>query len=160
MKINIIAAVGKNLELGKDNELIWHISEDLKNFKEMTMGKTVVMGENTYYSIGKALPGRNNVVLSFDKRDIPGVKVLNNYKDVFKLNCDDVFIIGGASIYDLFLPYSDNLYLTEIDDEDSSCDCYFPSFDKSLYDKTIIREGESSEIKYLFVCYSRKEKVL
>lgn len=160
MKINIIAAVGKNLELGKDNKLIWHISEDLKYFKEMTMGKTVVMGENTYHSIGKALPGRNNVVLSFDKKDIPGVLVLNNYNDVFKLDYDEVFIIGGASIYELFLPYSDNLYLTEIDEEESSCDCYFPSFDKSLYDKTIIREGKSLDIKYLFVCYKRKEKML
>ena len=122
MKINIIAAVGKNLELGKDNKLIWHISEDLKYFKEMTMGKTVVMGENTYHSIGKALPGRNNVVLSFDKKDIPGVLVLNNYNDVFKLDYDEVFIIGGAPIYELFLPYSDNLYLTEIDEEESSCD--------------------------------------
>lgn len=160
MKINIIAAVGRNLELGKDNKLIWHIDEDLKYFKKMTMGKTVVMGENTYYSIGKALPGRDNVVLSFNKKNILGVKVLNDYKDVFKLDCDEIFIIGGASIYELFLPYSDNLYLTEIDDEEISCDCYFPSFDKSLYDKTIIREGESLGIKYLFVCYSRKEKVL
>lgn len=160
MKINIIASVGKNLELGKDNKLIWHISEDLKYFKEMTMGKTVVMGENTYHSIGKALPGRNNVVLSFDKKDIPGVLVLNNYNDVFKLDYDEVFIIGGAPIYELFLPYSDNLYLTEIDEEESSCDCYFPSFDKSLYDKTIIREGKSLDIKYLFVCYKRKEKML
>lgn len=160
MKINIIAAVGRNLELGKDNKLIWHISEDLKYFREMTMGKTVVMGENTYYSIGKALPGRDNVVLSFDKKDIPGVLVLNNYKDVFKLNCDEIFIIGGASIYELFLPYGDNLYLTEIDEEESSCDCYFPFFDKSLYDKTIIREGKSLGIKYLFVCYKRKGKML
>ncbi len=103
MKINIIAAVGRNLELGKDNKLIWHIDEDLKYFKEMTIGKTVVMGENTYYSIGKALPCRDNVVLSFNRKNIPGVLVLNNYKDVFKLNCDEVFIIGGASIYDTFL---------------------------------------------------------
>lgn len=156
MKINIIAAVGRNLELGKDNKLIWHIDEDLKYFKKMTMGKTVVMGENTYYSIGKALPGRDNVVLSFNKKNIPGVKVLNDYKDVFKLDCDEIFIIGGASIYKLFLPYANNLYLTEIDMEDKNADCYFPSFDKTKYVKEIIGANTKDDINYSFVCYKRK----
>lgn len=156
MKINIIASVGRNLEIGKNNKLIWHISEDLKYFKEKTMGKTIVMGEKTYFSIGHALSGRNNIVISFDKKDISGVKVLNNYKDVFLLNEDEIFIIGGSSIYKLFLPFSSNLYLTEIDDSDSNADSYFPSFDKTLYDKIIIDNSICDNISYSFVVYKRK----
>lgn len=159
MKINMIAAVGKNLELGRNNKLIWHISEDMEFFKKMTIGKTVVMGEATYNSIGKALPFRNNVVLSYDRKSIPSCLVLNDYKDVFKLDCDEIFIIGGASIYKLFLPYSDNLYLTEIEDVCDDCDCYFPSFDKGLYDRSVIFEGYDF-VKYSFVCYKRKGNVL
>ena len=79
MKINIIAAVGKNLELGKNNRLIWPIKEDLKYFKDKTINKTVVMGENTYFSIGKPLPNRKNIVLSYDK-NIKDVLVINDYK--------------------------------------------------------------------------------
>ena len=103
MIINIIAAVGKNLELGKNNRLIWSIKEDLKYFKEKTTGKVVVMGENTYNSIGKALPIRNNIVLSYDKKQIKDVTVINDYKEVFCLDEKEIFIIGGASIYKLFI---------------------------------------------------------
>lgn len=155
MKINIIAAVGKNLELGKNNKLIWPIKEDLKYFKEKTMGKTVVMGENTFYSIGRPLPGRNNIVLSFEKLDISGVTVLNDYKEVFDLKEDEIFIIGGESIYKLFIPYVDNIYLTEIDKEDKGADSYFPKFDKSEYKKEVIKSSKENDIDYSFVCYKK-----
>ena len=158
MKINMIAAVGKNLELGKDNKLIWHLKEDLKYFKEMTTDKTVVMGENTFYSIGKALPNRKNIVLSFDKKDIPGVIVINDYKKVFDIE-EEIFIIGGASIYKLFLPFADTLYLTEIDKEEEKADCYFPNFDKNKYKKEIIKTSEDKGIKYSFVCYKKRRNI-
>lgn len=151
--ISIIAAVGKNLELGYNNKLIWDIKEDLKYFKETTMGKTVVMGENTFRSIGRILPGRRNIILSLDKIDISGGEVFNDYKKVLSLS-DDVFIIGGASIYKLFLPYADKLYLTLINDS-AVCDCYFPSFDESLYKKIVIGKNKSNSIEYTFVCYER-----
>lgn len=157
MIINIIAAVGKNLELGKNNRLIWPIKEDLKYFKEKTTGKTVVMGENTYNSIGKALPNRNNIVLSYDKKKIKDVTVINDYNEVFCLDEKEIFIIGGASIYRLFLPYAKSLYLTEIDMEDKDADCYFPSFDKTKYVKEIIGVNTKDDINYSFVCYRRKE---
>ena len=155
MKINIIAAVGKNLELGKNNKLIWPIKEDLKYFKEKTINKTVVMGENTFYSIGKPLPNRKNIVLSFTKKEIPKVLVFNNYEDVLNLQEDEIFIIGGASIYKLFLPYADSIYLTEIDKEEKEADCYFPNFDKSNYQKEIIKKSKSNELEYKFVCYKK-----
>ena len=156
MRINIIAAVGKNLELGKDNKLIWNLKDDLKYFKEKTLGKTVVMGDNTYYSIGRLLPGRDNVILSLNDIEVDGALVLNDYKKVFSLDVDEVFIIGGSVIYNLFLPYADNIYLTEIEEEDNSADVYFPKFDTSLYDKEIIKLLDENNIKYSFVCYSKK----
>lgn len=153
--INIIAAVGKNLELGKDNNLIWHIPGDLKYFKEMTEGHTVVMGRRTFESIGKALPNRKNIVIShgdiFDKDII----VISNYKKVLDLD-EDVFIIGGKSIYELFIPYADNLYLTEIDAEYEYADTYFPFFEKDLYDKEIIKDDSYNNINYSFVRYRKK----
>lgn len=155
MKINIIAAVGKNLELGKNNKLIWPLKEDLKYFKKMTIGKTVVMGDKTFYSIGKVLPGRNNIVLSFNEINIPGVTVFNDHKKIFSLEEDEIFIIGGESIYELFLPYANKLYLTEIKMEDSSADCYFPNFDKSKYKKNIIKNSQENGINYTFVCYEK-----
>ena len=157
MTINIIAAIGKNLELGKNNKLIWFIKEDLKYFKDKTLGKTVVMGENTYNSIGKPLSNRKNIVLSYEEKQIKDVVVINDYKDIFKLSDEEIFIIGGASVYKLFLPYAENLYLTEIEEEDNDADCYFPVFDKSLYDKEIIKTVRTVDICYSFVCYKRKE---
>ena len=153
--INIIAAVGKNLELGKDNNLIWHIPGDLKYFKNLTEGHTVVMGRRTFESIGKALPNRKNIVIShgdiFDKDII----VISNYKKVLDLD-EDVFIIGGKSIYELFIPYADNLYLTEIDAEYEYADTYFPFFEKDLYDKEIIKDENYNNINYSFVRYRKK----
>ena len=143
--INLIAAVGKNLELGKDNKLVWHIPEDLKYFKEITTGKTVVMGRKTYESIGKALPNRNNIVLSRNNIRLDDVTVINNYKEVLNIS-DNVFIIGGASIYKLFLPYADNIYLTEIEDT-SECDSYFPLFDKESFTR---KNGAFKKIRKRF----------
>ena len=134
--INLIAAVGKNFELGLGNKLIWNIPEDLQYFKELTTGKTVVMGRKTYESIGKALPNRENIVLSTKKILMDNVIVINNYKDILNIK-KDIFIIGGESIYKLFLSYADNIYLTEIDDE-KDADSYFPVFDKNLYEKEIV----------------------
>ena len=156
MIINIIAAVGKNLELGKDNKLIWPIKEDLIYFKEKTLGKTVVMGKNTFYSIGKALPGRNNIVLTSGNIEVDNIKVLHDYKEVFSLEEDEIYIIGGESIYRLFLPYADNLYLTEIDKEDLLADSYFPYFNKNDYYKEIIKKSSSNDLNYSFVRYGKK----
>lgn len=153
MKINLIAAVGKNYELGKNNGLIWHIREDMEFFKSLTKNRIIVMGENTFSSIGKPLAFRKNIVLSFRKRQINGATVLNDYRDVFKYD-EDIFIIGGASIYKLFLPFCDNIYLTEIDDEQPA-DCFFPMFDKSEFEREVIKKSEYNGIDITFVCYRR-----
>lgn len=156
MIINIIAAVGKNLELGKDNKLIWPIKEDLIYFKEKTLNKTVVMGKNTFYSIGKALPNRNNIVLTSGNIDVDNIKVLHDYKEIFNLEDEEIYIIGGESIYKLFLPYADNLYLTEIESEEPLADSYFPIFDKNNYEKELIKQSNNNELEYSFVRYRKK----
>ncbi len=155
MKISIIAAVGKNLELGYKNKLIWNLKDDLKYFKKVTDGKTVVMGKNTFYSIGKPLPNRKNIVLSKSEDIKEDVETIKDYKKVLDLTDNEIFIIGGSEIYKIFLPFADNLYLTEIENSFPKADCYFPKFDKDLYYKTIIKENEENNIKYSYVLYRK-----
>lgn len=150
--IKLIAAIGKNNELGKDNNLIWNIPEDLKYFKETTTGHTVVMGRKTYESIGKPLPNRENIVVT--REQIKGVKTIKNPEEIFSLK-EDVFIIGGAQIYNYFINYADEIYLTEIDEE-SDADVYFPAFDKNKYEKIIVRKGNAEHINYSFVIYKKR----
>lgn len=162
MKLSMIACVGKNLELGKNNDLIWHLPNDLKYFKKVTDGHVVVMGKNTFKSLPKVLPNRKNIVLTFsyDTEKLPdGVEIfhgIEEFLDSYKDYQDEVFIIGGASIYKQFLKYADNLYLTEVDMESDQADVYFPKFDKSLYNKEIVLENSDNNIKYKHVIYRRK----
>ena len=155
--ISIIAAIGKNNELGKDNNLIWHIKEDLANFKNLTMGKKIVMGANTYKSLPKKLAGRTYIILSQSLKDIPDAMIFSNFNDLLNyLNSidEEVMIIGGASIYKLFLPYADKLYLTEIDAA-APADVYFPKFNKEYYIIKNVIAKENEKFKYKFVEYVR-----
>ena len=155
--ISIIAAIGKNNELGKDNDLIWHIKGDLAHFKELTMHKKIVMGASTYKSLPKKLEGREYIILSKSLSNIPDAQIYQNFDDLLAyLNTidEEVMIIGGASIYKLFLPYAEVLYLTEIEEE-SNADVYFPEFDKKDFTKTLIEEHVDDDIKYKFVTYVR-----
>ena len=156
--ISIIAAIGKNNELGKNNNLIWHLPNDLKFFKETTINQTIVMGHNTFVSLGRVLPKRTHIVLSHSKRDLPDEVIqftnlddLNNY-----IKDKDVFIIGGSSLYEQFINKADRLYLTEIS-ATSKADVYFPKFDKSKYNKTILGENSDNGINYRHVLYEKKK---
>ena len=150
--ISIIAAIGK------DNNLIWHIKDDLINFKNLTMNKKIVMGASTYKSLPKKLEGRKYIILSSKLTDVSDAKIYKDFNkllEYIKSLDEEVMIIGGASIYKLFLPYADRLYLTEIDAEEKDADAYFPTFDKSKYKKSIIKEINEGNIKYKFVLYER-----
>lgn len=153
-KISMIVAMSKNNVIGKDNQLIWNIPEDLSYFKKKTMGKTIVMGRKTYDSIGKALPGRNNVVLTRNKDfSADNVRVIHNIEDVFEMgNC---MIIGGDSLYKAFLPYADVLYVTKIDKEYEG-DSFFPEI-SNQWMKTHFIEGKQSSknLKYYFTKYEK-----
>lgn len=156
--ISIIAAIGKNRELGRGNDLIWHIKEDLKNFKNLTMGKYIVMGKNTYESLPKHLEGRQYIVLSSSLSEIENGLLFNDFNKLLEFIKDideEVMIIGGASIYKLFLPFADKLYLTEIDSEEKA-DVYFPDFNKEDYECNVVSTNEVDGLKYSFVIYERK----
>jgi len=139
MSIAMIAAVGKNRELGKNNDLIWHFKEDMAFFKKTTTGSTVIMGRKTFLSLPRALPNRRNIVISRNSDFAPaGAETVASIEEAVKLAGNEaVLIIGGAQIYEAFLPLADTLYLTEIDDSCSNADTYFPAFDKSLYQKEL-----------------------
>ena len=159
MSYSIIAAIGKNNELGKNNDLIWHLPNDLKFFKSVTSGKTIIMGRRTFESLPKMLPNRHHVVLS-SSNDFPDeVEVFNDLDSLLKKYNDykeEIFVIGGASIYKLFLDYSDKLYLTEIEQTCDSATAYFPKFDASLYDREILMENNDNDISYKHVLYKKK----
>ena len=156
--ISLIAAVGKNNELGLDNHLIFNIPGDLKFFRNTTLGKTVIMGRKTYESIGKPLPKRINIVVSNSLKETDGITIINSFEEVLEkyLNSEEeVFIIGGASIYKEFIDYASKLYLTEIDASDKEADTYFLEFNKQLYEKIILDENEENGIKYTHTLYKK-----
>lgn len=159
MAISMIAAVGKNLELGKNNDLIWHFKEDMKFFKETTMGHPVIMGRKTFESLPKALPGRKNIVISANPEyKADGAEVVTSVEEAIKLaeaENTDVFVLGGGRIYAEFLPYADNLYLTEINAECPDADIYFPDFNKSDYIKEIINFYDVDGTEFYHVIYKK-----
>jgi len=132
--ISAIAAIGKNRELGKDGDLIWRIKEDLGRVKALTTGHPIIMGRKTYESIGHPLPNRTNIVITRDASyTTEGCVVTTSLEEAlnkarFAEGADEIFIFGGAEIYNIALPVTDRLYLTIIDAEDAHADTYFPDY--------------------------------
>ncbi|MGL5912692.1 MAG: dihydrofolate reductase [Bacteroidales bacterium] len=131
----MIAAVAKNLAIGKNNELLWHLSEDLQHFKQITSGNTVIMGRKTFESIGKALPNRHNFVLSTQKiLTTPNVSLFSSLEEaIAKAPTLSVFIIGGERVYQEALKLATDLYITHIEQEDKEADTFFPPIDCSTW---------------------------
>ena len=156
--ISMIASVGKNMELGKNNNLIWHFKDDMKFFKETTMGHKVIMGRKTYESLPGKLPGREMIVIStkFVDGDVQLVNDINRIVDKYKNSDDEVFIIGGASIYKEFMPYANKLYLTEINDYDNEADTFFPKFNKMEWNLSVLNEKMQNDIGFKMCLYERK----
>lgn len=158
--LSLIAAIGKNNELGVDNHLIWRLKDDLKYFKNITTGKTIIMGRKCFESLPGLLPDRKSVILTSNKKyDVENALICHNIEEIFDYittSQDDCFIIGGEQIYDLFLPYCERLYLTEINAVEPNADAYFPEFDRNNYEKSIVGSGMENNISYDFVIYRRK----
>jgi len=158
--ISMIAAIGRNRELGKGNDLLWKIPEDLKRFKDLTKGHSIIMGRKTYDSIGRALPGRTNIVISRDIQwSAEGIETAANIDEAFSIarlkpGNDEVFIIGGAQIYALALPLADRLYLTLIEDA-KDADTFFPEYDAWFKKKKFVGDGEFESVKYSWVDFER-----
>jgi dihydrofolate reductase len=150
--LSIIVAMANNSAIGKDNQLLWHLPEDLQYFKRTTMGKPIVMGRKTFESIGRALPGRLNIVITRQTDwQHEGVKVAHTIEDALKLaeaqsiidGMDEVMVIGGAEIYKTALPVADKLYITRVDAEIDG-DAFFPEVDNSVWQETS-RESFSAD---------------
>ena len=159
-KLIVIAAIGKNNELGKDNDLIWHIKEDMKFFKENTINHHVVMGKNTFLSLPGMLKDRVHLVLNDDDykfpEDVIVLRSIEDFYDKVKTIDDDIYVIGGASIYKQFIDKADELILTEIDDECLDADVYFPSIKYEHYEIKILEEHNDNIPRYRHVIYKRK----
>lgn len=149
-----ICVVGKNREIGYKNKLLWDIPDDMKHFKNITTGHVVIMGRNTYLSIGKPLPNRFNIVIAQETDfSAPGCEVVHSISDAINLGKTktnkDTFIIGGGQIYTQTLPYVEKLYLTIVDDAPAA-DTFFPDYSEF---KNIVKEEkkEYNNISYRFV---------
>lgn len=161
--LSIIVAMAQNRAIGKDNDLLWHLGSDLKHFKQLTTGHPVVMGRRTWESLPKRpLPGRRNIVMTENHDyEAPGAEVVHGVAGLFKAlkGCDDeVFVMGGASIYELLLPYIKRLYITRVY-RDYEADVYFPIIDMSEF--TLVKFGEpmydeESGLDYAYEEYDRK----
>ena len=159
MSLSLIAAVGENRELGKEGGLCFRIPGDLRFFKKTTVGHPVFMGLTTWYSLPKKLPGREHYVAVFEETDLPEdiheVLDIHAFGREWAEKEEELFVIGGASIYRQMLPYCTKLYLTEVHAGDPEADVFFPEFDRDSYRKTWLASGEDGGITYDHVLYER-----
>lgn len=161
-QISIIVAIAENLAIGKDNDLLWHISDDLKRFKRITKNHQVVMGKNTYLSLPfKPLPNRTNIVITDDKSEtFEGCKTVYSIEEAVSYcnENEESFIIGGASIYSQFFPYANKLYLTRVH-KIFDADTFFREIDFNewkLIEKEDIETDDSVDFTYAYETYVRE----
>lgn len=168
MKIALIVAASQNNVIGLDNQLPWHLPEDLQYFKAVTMGKPILMGRKTYDSIGRPLPGRTNIVLTRDANwSAEGVVVVNDLdsataaseKACAATGADELMIIGGEQIYRKFLPVADKLYLTKVEAVVEG-DAYFPAIDSDQWQQVAEKIPEKvGNYSYRFVVLERMARL-
>ncbi len=150
MKICLIVAAARNRAIGLNNKMPWHLPEDLKYFKHVTLGKPVIMGRNTFESIGRPLPGRPNIVISRNAGyQAQGITLVNSLEaalqaaqQLLPTGVDEVMVIGGAQIYAQALPLATRLYLTEVDAEPEA-DAFFPAIDRTAW-REVARESHAA----------------
>ena len=160
--VTIIAAIGRNRELGKNNDLLWHLPEDLKFFRENTVGKSIVMGSNTLKSLPKKLKDRQYVVLTSRNDLNPDYILVHSIEELLTyIESEDreVMIIGGASLYRQMIDYADKMLLTEVDAEDKKADVYFPEFNRDDWNITVLSSYTTEDnISYKHLEYKRKRE--
>ena len=162
--ISIIVAISDDYGIGKNNELLWHISEDLKRFKKLTSGNAVIMGKKTWESLPRRpLPGRKNIVLTDDPNESIENSVTAYSIDDALDKCgpaEEIFIIGGGSIYRQFMPIADRLFITHVHKK-APADIFFPEIDRSVWEiieKEEFKTDESNNIPYTYTIYERRKR--
>ena len=166
MKLALILAMSNNRAIGRNNALPWHLPEDMKYFKRVTMGKPIIMGRKTWESIGRPLPGRTNIVITRDRNfHADGVKIVHTLDEAIALaekisvidGAEEVVVIGGAEIYALSLPKADRLYMTQVHAEVDG-DAHFPEFNLNEW-RELARENhqpsETNPYPYSFIILER-----
>ncbi|MBI5542023.1 MAG: dihydrofolate reductase [Bacteroidia bacterium] len=162
--ISIIVAIASNYAIGKNNQLLWHISDDLKHFKKITSGHPVIMGKKTYESLPfKPLPNRENIILT----DVAG-EIINGCTMVYSIpeileickNKEECFIIGGGSVYKQFMPHAETLYITWVD-KDFDADVFFPEISEKEWELTEDEKhfSEENKFSYYFRIYKRRSSI-
>ncbi|MCR4260783.1 MAG: dihydrofolate reductase [Candidatus Colwellbacteria bacterium] len=160
-KISIIASIGKyDNALGKNSDLVWRISADLKRFKSLTMGHPIIMGRKTFESIGRVLPGRTNIVITRNlEYAAEGAIIASSLEEALRkaqeVDDQEVFIIGGGEIFKQALPLVNKLYLTIIDDRVDNADIFFPEYKDDFTSKTFEESGEEGGLRYTWVDLER-----
>jgi len=161
--LSIIVAKAKNNIIGKENKLVWHLPEDLKHFKNLTTGHTIIMGRKTFESIGRVLPNRKHIIFSqnpdFKVKD-ENVQVVHSLLEIQELieGKEETFVIGGAMIYNFLMPYVTKMYVTEIEEEFEG-DTFFPKINTDIWKETSRVKGmkdEKNNLDYEFVTYEKK----
>ncbi len=164
MKVTLIAAIGKNNELGSNNKLLWHIPEDFQWFKAKTMGKTMIMGRNTMDSLGKPLKNRENWVLTRDlSRVNEGFAGFTTWEAVFdkatEIQLNELMVIGGAEIYRHAIDFADELIITHVHSEFPKADVFFPTIDLEFWmvsEEILQTQIEETDLRCRFVSYKRR----
>lgn len=164
--VSMIAAVGRDLAIGVDNGLPWHIPEDFKFFKDKTIGKPIIMGRKTYESIGRPLPKRLNIIVTRNKESVQQsemVRVVTSIEQAIKEakewatenGVDEIMIGGGQQIYKEALPHADIVYLTEIEADIPNADTYFPSLGSDIWHKTEEIPGQNDQFRWVWTTYKK-----
>ena len=160
MGISLIAALSNNNVIGVNGKIPWKLKEDLIHFKKTTLGSAIIMGRKTFESIGKPLAERLNIVMTSNPKGLDGIQEVSSIENAIKVGLnfsENIFVIGGQSIYETFLPISTKMYLTFIDIEVSG-DTFFPKWDKSEWEEVSRKrfKNKIKEIEYSFVEFNRK----
>ena len=162
--LSIIVAKAKNNIIGKENKLIWHLPEDLKHFKDLTTGHTIIMGRKTFELLGRVLPNRKHIVFSQNpdfKVNDENVEIVHSMLQIQEYieNEQENFVIGGAMIYNLLMPYVSKMYVTQIE-KDFEGDAFFPRIDENIWEEISREKGiknEENNLDYEYITYIRKK---
>ncbi len=162
MKVSILLAIGKNNELGGNNALLWKLSDDMKLFKQLSMGHSIIMGRKTFESIGKPLPGRKNIVVTTSFIDVEGIYTATDLNHAIEMardsGDDEAFIIGGAQIFNYAVDLADKMYLSFVDGTFEDADVFLPEIDYSdwkLVESKQFEKNDRNEYNFEFRVFER-----
>ncbi len=156
--LSLIACVSSDLGLGRNGDLLWRFPEDQRFFRQTTLDHPIIMGRRTFASIGKALPRRENLVLTHRALSVPGVQCFASFEELnryLQTQPTEKFVIGGQKLYEYYLPLADTLYLTEVE-ACRTADVFFPKFTPDDFERTVLKKSAEDGISFQIVRYDRK----